>query len=276
MGVKNIRPYLKKLVEAKTKERTDLVELFEIQNYGSNQLTGHDMWMLKTAAEDDKYLTKKLKEADELSLEVEAPAEDEELTLDPEAPADGTDAELSLDTEIPAEDTELSLDAEAPADGTDAELSLDTEIPAEDTELSLDAEAPAEGGEAPAEDTPMETSVTGVGILPLIAEIQDKLANGKPSEVEIAALKAIGKLLKEGKSHKSLKDMLLEAAPKKIKVSVTGIKWDDPDDPKVSKLPSKAEIEVSNLDKEEIGVTLYKQQQVAPKSATVTATLTWA
>ena len=41
----------------------------------------------------------------------------------------------------------------------------------------------------------IETSKAGIGILAMLGEIQDKLANGKPSEMEIAAIKALKKLV---------------------------------------------------------------------------------
>jgi hypothetical protein len=188
-------------------QRVALVEAVNIQNYGISLLTEYDMWILRNAAENAAYLDDKLKEA-ELTLDDEAPVEDDELTLDD---ADNSD-ELSLDDE----DDELTLDGEDGGDelslddtGTDTdtdELSLDDEdngdeLSLDDTdtdELSLDDEDNSDElslDDEDEEDSNIETSKAGVGILPLISEIQDKLASGKPSEVELAALKALRKLV---------------------------------------------------------------------------------
>jgi hypothetical protein len=203
--------YLKQLSETPVEERDTFIESMKMRSYSSPEVTETDIWILTTANENAEYLESKLKEADELSLDTEAPAEvssEEELTLD--APTEDTPAEggeeLSLDA--PAEEAptdsgeELSLDT--PAEGGE-ELSLDA--PAEEAptdsgeELSLDAPAEETDATETTEETPaeekeeIETSKAGIGILSLIGEIQEKLANGKPSEVELAALKALKKLV---------------------------------------------------------------------------------
>lgn len=161
-----INKYLKQMSEISLDERSHYVESVNIHNYGSGVLSETDMWILRTAADNAEYLENKLKEADELTLDKEAPSEnDEELTLDE-----------------PSSDEELSLDE--PSESGEDELSLDSEEKTEKTDDSI------EDGEKPE----IETSLEGAGILPLLAEIQDKLANGKPSEVELAALKALKKL----------------------------------------------------------------------------------
>jgi len=83
-------------------------------------------------------------------------------------------------------ESELQLDVEAPIEiESEEEVTLD-----EPTEEEVTLDEPTE------EESKIETSLEGAGILPLLAEIQDKLANGKPSEMEIAALKALKKLFK--------------------------------------------------------------------------------
>ena len=169
----NLNDHIKILSEMEANDRNTYIDHLEIKNYGSSELTETDMWILSQAAENNEYLTGKLKEAEELSLDTEAP--EEEVTIEPE---------LDLGTDTSTED-ELSLDT--PSD--DTELSLDT--PAED-ELSLDTPTDTPS-EEPKEE--IETSKAGIGILALLGEIQEKLATGKPSEVELAALKALKKLV---------------------------------------------------------------------------------
>ena len=201
--------YLKKLSETSESGRSDLVELFRLKNYGSNELSENAMWILTTASKNNEYLTSKLQE--ELSLDSEAPAEDDEEELSLDTPTEGGEEELSFDDEpsdeeVPAEgsEEELSFDdeptegdvssdteaTETPTEGDEEELSFDDESSDEDADLTTDVPEDEETEEEPK----IETSLAGVGILPLIAEIQDKLANGKPSEVELAALKAMKKL----------------------------------------------------------------------------------
>jgi len=93
------------------------------------------------------------------------------------------ESELQLDVEAPIE---IESEEEVPLDEpTEEEVTIDE--PSEE-EVTLD--------EPTEEESKIETSLEGAGILPLLAEIQDKLANGKPSEMEIAALKALKKLFK--------------------------------------------------------------------------------
>ena len=173
-----VNAYLQKLANVEESERAELLDTFNMQNYASNILSETDMWILKTAAENSEYLNGKLREAEDLTLDAEAPVEPS---------SEGESEELSLDTtSSEGESEELSL--EPVEDGSD-ELSLDTP-PAEDGSddtTSSEEESPADGEE-------IETSLAGVGILPLIAEIQEKIAHGKPSEVELAALKAMKKM----------------------------------------------------------------------------------
>ena len=160
---------LKDMSTVNKSAREDLVESINIQNYGSGQLSETDMWILRQAATDEKYLKRKLQEAEDLGLDLEVPSE--------------------TDT---AEDDELSLDfgddeSEDDDDFEDGDFGLDDE--SEDDEFDL-------GDDESEDDESEEEYSPGIGILPLIAEIQEKLANGKPSAVEIAALNAIRKLIK--------------------------------------------------------------------------------
>ncbi len=199
-----VTSYLKKLSESPVGDRSDMVELIKLKNYGSNELSENEMWILSSAAAHPSYLDQKLKEA---VLDQEAPEEEyvvpdfsskvaEIAQNDPTAAefVQSVDAAAAAEEEVPAEggDAELSLDApaeEVPAEGGDAELSLDA--PAEEVPAELDT---VETDEETETEPEIETSLAGVGILPLLAEIQEKLANGKPSEVELAALKAMKKL----------------------------------------------------------------------------------
>lgn len=172
-----INTYLKKMYDVSLDERSNFVESVNIHNYASGILSETDMWILRTAADNAEYLENKLKEADELTLDKEAPSENEE--------------DLNLDET--SEDEELSL--EEPTESGEKELSLDDIT--DDDPLSLDNEDKLKTQSDSAEDDEkpkIETSLEGAGILPLLADIQDKLANGKPSEVELAALKALKKL----------------------------------------------------------------------------------
>ena len=206
-----VADYIRRLASADENERINVVESINIQNYAMNMLSETDMWILRTAAENVEYLNHKLKEAETSTLgkDLEAPEEElltlddtnTELSLDDTAETDTS--ELSLDDTTETEETELSLDDTAETDTS--ELSLDDTTETEETELSLDDTAETDTSEISLDDTSsnpkeekeekkIETSIEGVGILPLLAEIQEKLANGKPSEIELAALKAMKKL----------------------------------------------------------------------------------
>ena len=219
-----VADYIRRLASADENERINVVESINIQNYAMNMLSETDMWILRTAAENVEYLNHKLKEAETSTLgkDLEAPEEElltlddtnTELSLDDTAETDTS--ELSLDDTTETEETELSLDDTAETDTS--ELSLDDTTETEETELSLDDTAETDTSELSLDDTAetdtselslddtssnpkeekeekkIETSIEGVGILPLLAEIQEKLANGKPSEIELAALKAMKKL----------------------------------------------------------------------------------
>src|SRR5574344_1441702 len=206
-----VADYIRRLASADENERINVVESINIQNYAMNMLSETDMWILRTAAENVEYLNHKLKEAETSTLgkDLEAP-EEELLTLDDtnttsidNASTETEETELSLDDTAETEETELSLDDTAETDTS--ELSLDDTAETDTSELSLDDTTETEETELSFGDTSsepkeekdekkIETSIEGVGILPLLAEIQEKLANGKPSEIELAALKAMKKL----------------------------------------------------------------------------------
>lgn len=154
-----VADYIRRLASADENERINVVESINIQNYAMNMLSETDMWILRTAAENVEYLNHKLKEAETSTLgkDLEAP-EEELLTLD------DTNTVSNDNASTETEETELSLD--------------DTSSEPKDEK----------------DEKKIETSIEGVGILPLLAEIQEKLANGKPSEIELAALKAMKKL----------------------------------------------------------------------------------
>ena len=156
-----VADYIRRLASADENERINVVESINIQNYAMNMLSETDMWILRTAAENVEYLNHKLKEAETSTLgkDLEAP-EEELLTLDD----NDTDIVSNDNASTETEETELSLD---------------------DTSSNPKVEK---------DEKKIETSIEGVGILPLLAEIQEKLANGKPSEIELAALKAMKKL----------------------------------------------------------------------------------
>ena len=204
-----VADYIRRLASADENERINVVESINIQNYAMNMLSETDMWILRTAAENVEYLNHKLKEAETSTLgkDLEAP-EEELLTLDDtntasidNASTETEETELSLDDTAETDTSELSLD-----DTTEeTELSLDDTAETDTSELSLDDTTETEETELSFGDTSsepkeekdekkIETSIEGVGILPLLAEIQEKLANGKPSEIELAALKAMKKL----------------------------------------------------------------------------------
>ena len=215
-----VADYIRRLASADENERINVVESINIQNYAMNMLSETDMWILRTAAENVEYLNHKLKEAETSTLgkDLEAP-EEELLTLDDtntasidNASTETEETELSLDDTAETDTSELSLDdtteeTELSLDDTteETELSLDDTAETDTSELSLDDTAETEETELSFGDTSsepkeekdekkIETSIEGVGILPLLAEIQEKLANGKPSEIELAALKAMKKL----------------------------------------------------------------------------------
>ena len=193
-----VADYIRRLASADENERINVVESINIQNYAMNMLSETDMWILRTAAENVEYLNHKLKEAETSTLgkDLEAP-EEELLTLDDtstvsndNASTETEETELSLDDTAETDTSELSLDDTTETDTS--ELSLDDTTETEETELSLDDTSSNPKEEK--DEKKIETSIEGVGILPLLAEIQEKLANGKPSEIELAALKAMKKL----------------------------------------------------------------------------------
>ena len=189
-----LEDYLKQLSEIPAEERQIFIEALTIKNYGSNELSETSMWILNTAAGNADYLENKLKENEAMTLDTEAPAEQsEELTLDTpseETPTEGGETapeggETAPEGGETAPEGELTLDTpseETPTEGGE-ELSLDTTTEEPDSTETTE------------EKEEIETSKEGIGILALIGEIQEKLANGKPTEVELAALKALKKLV---------------------------------------------------------------------------------
>ena len=176
--------YLKQLSETPIEKREMFIESMKIRSYSSPEISETDIWILSIAAENNEYLEKKLKEAEELSIDTEAPEEDEEeLTLD------SPEEELTLDE--PEETSTEDEEDEKSVDDSEEELSIDSP----EEELTLDEPEETDSKDSSDEKDEIETSKEGIGILPLIAEIQEKLASGKPSEVELAALKALKKLV---------------------------------------------------------------------------------
>ena len=90
-----------------------------------------------------------------------------------------------------AETSTLGKDLEAPEEEL---LTLDDNASTETEETELSLDDTSSNPKVEKDEKKIETSIEGVGILPLLAEIQEKIANGKPSEIELAALKAMKKL----------------------------------------------------------------------------------
>jgi len=193
---------LKELKLSSADKRIALVENFEIVNFVSNEISEYNLEILKKAALNEGVLNKLIEDEDiDLSMDEPAPAEDnsnpfdevdtdstaeENETDDTENPFDdGSDDSVDTDTTDTA-NTEDDPFADETTNSDDMTDETDTD-PDEDTDDDEDEED---------ESSNIETSAEGVGILPLIAEIQKRLANGKPTEVELAALKALRKLVK--------------------------------------------------------------------------------
>src|SRR5574344_1798222 len=196
-----VADYIRRLASADENERINVVESINIQNYAMNMLSETDMWILRTAAENVEYLNHKLKEAETSTLgkDLEAP-EEELLTLDDtnttsidNASTETEETELSLDDTAETEETELSLDDTAETDTSElylddtaetdtSELSLDNTTGTEETELSLDDTSSEPKEEK--DEKKIETSIEGVGILPLLAEIQEKRSEEHTSELQ--------------------------------------------------------------------------------------------
>jgi len=186
----NITRYIQELSLLEESERKSYITHLEIKNYGSNELTETEMWILTNASQNAEYLNDKLKEAEELSLDLEAPEETEEVTIEPDLTVDdeSDSEELSLDIPInPESATEIDSDTTNDEKNTELSLDISDEESSENDQVSTDKDS--------SEKKEIETSKEGIGILPLLGEIQEKLANGKPSEVELAALKALKKLV---------------------------------------------------------------------------------
>src|SRR5574344_591168 len=168
-----VADYIRRLASADENERINVVESINIQNYAMNMLSETDMWILRTAAENVEYLNHKLKEAETSTLgkDLEAP-EEELLSLD------DTDTVSNDNASTETEETELSLDDTAETDTS--ELSLDDTT--EETELSLDDTSSEPKEEK--DEKKIETSIEGVGILPLLAEIQEKRSEEHTSELQ--------------------------------------------------------------------------------------------
>ena len=151
--------YLNRMNEMEEPQRIDFLDHLEMRNLCSAELTENDMWILTHSASNNEYLQSKLSE-EELAAETEAPDE----TIAPEVPFDPP----------AAVDTEATPPAETPAPTEEA-------TPTEEDEDE--------------DDSKIETSKEGIGVLALLGEIQEKLATGKPSPVEVAAIKALKKLV---------------------------------------------------------------------------------
>lgn len=180
--------YLKRIASVTYSERSGIIETINMQNYGSNILTETDMWILRTAAENEEYLNDKLEEVNNsIKLDSEAPAEtsdieQEILALDTTAETSSSGALDALDTSTISSNEEPVVSSEEPSTASETAEVVTSIESEEEPEMEEDGKRK------------IETSLEGVGILPLLAEIQDKLANGKPSEIELAALKAMKKM----------------------------------------------------------------------------------
>ena len=172
-----LNDHFKILSEMEENDRDTYLTHLELKNYGSSELTETEMWILSQAASNNEYLTNKLKEADELTLDKEAPVEKPTIDSGVDSTTDSSDTtndDLTLDTPSDTDNTDT--------DNTDTD---NTDTDSSDTDSS----------DTDKSKKKIETSKEGIGILPLLGEIQEKLATGKPSEVELAALKAIKKLV---------------------------------------------------------------------------------
>ena len=182
-----LNDHFKILSEMEENDRDTYLTHLELKNYGSSELTETEMWILSQAASNNEYLTNKLKEADELTLDKEAPVEKPTIDSGVDSTTDSSDTtndDLTLDTPSDTDNTDTgsSDTGSSDTDNTDTDNTDtdNTDTGSSDTDKSKKK---------------IETSKEGIGILPLLGEIQEKLATGKPSEVELAALKAIKKLV---------------------------------------------------------------------------------
>jgi len=170
--------YLNRMNEMEEPQRIDFLDHLEMRNLCSAELTENDMWILTHSASNNEYLQSKLSE-EELTAETEAPDETvaPDVTFDPPA---------ATDAPAPETPVEPTTDAVAPIEETPA--------PTEDVaETPTETETPAPTDDE--DDSTIETSKEGIGVLALLGEIQEKLATGKPSPVEVAAIKALKKLV---------------------------------------------------------------------------------
>lgn len=158
--------------------RVDIFDHIKTINYANSELSDHQLWLISESLNDNAKITEMLNNLSESG---------EELSLDLDAPEEPESLDIDLDAEEESESNELD----------DATISDDDnlELPSE-IETPMDSDDSQESNENTAIDAEQETSAEGIGVLSLIGEIQSKLANGKPSEVEIAAIKALSKLLK--------------------------------------------------------------------------------
>lgn len=159
--------YLNRMNEMNNQGRIDFLDHLEMRNLCSAELTENDMWILTHSASNNEYLQSKLSE-EELSVETEAPDE----TVVPAVPFDPPSATPTT-TQTPTDDDKDKDDEDEDEDEDDKE----------------------EEEEEEEDDDKIETSKEGIGVLALLGEIQEKLAAGKPSPVEIAAIKALRKLV---------------------------------------------------------------------------------
>ena len=177
--------YLNRMNEMDDTARIDFLDHLEMRNLCSAELTENDMWVLTHSASNNEYLQSKLSE-EELAAETEAPDETvaPDVTFDPPAATEAPTEETPAPTEEVA--TEPTPDVATPTEETPAP----TEEVAEETPTEAETTEPEED-----DDSDIETSKEGIGVLALLGEIQEKLATGKPSPVEVAAIKALKKLV---------------------------------------------------------------------------------
>jgi hypothetical protein len=153
---------LKKIIEMKNVEdRKNYIETLKIMIYTGINLSESEIEIIESYINDEKELKKRYLDlviSEELNSDTEPPVEDDELD---KLMNDDDDSDDSVDS------------ADNNSDNDIADDNSDDDDNADDLEISRE----------------------GVGILPLIAEIQKRLANGEPSPIEIAAIKSLKKIL---------------------------------------------------------------------------------
>jgi hypothetical protein len=208
---------LKKIIEMKNVEdRKNYIETLKIMIYTGINLSESEIEIIESHINDEKELKKRyldLVVSEELNSDTEPPVEDDELDKlmndddDSDDSADSVDSDDSADSADSANDNSANdnsddeLDKLMNDDDDDNDIADDTSdndnVDDDDDKDNVDDDAGDDNDNDDADDDSdeIEMSKEGVGILPLIAEIQKRLSNGKPSPVEIAALKALKKLL---------------------------------------------------------------------------------